>query len=135
MIYLGIDFGLKHIGLAIADGPLAEPLGEKINNDRLYPYLKNLIAAEKIDRVIIGLPDGKLAGKVRDFGASLARISGRTIIYQDETLTSREAQHKLQSSGAPLKKRRRDHRAAAALILQQFLDMLNERRIKRCLKT
>ena len=29
MKYLGIDFGLVHLGLAFADGPLAETLTEK----------------------------------------------------------------------------------------------------------
>lgn len=124
MKYLAIDFGRRHLGLALADGPLAEPLGEKINNDTLYPYLENLIEAEKIDKVVIGLPEGRLAGEVKEFGA---RLVGAEVVYQDETLTSQEAKAKLLAAGAPQKKRRRDHRAAAALILQEYLDMLKAR--------
>lgn len=125
MRYLGIDFGLKHVGLAIADGPLAEPLGEKNNNQTIFRYLNNLIETEKIDRVVIGLSEGKLAETIKIFGRKLGHLCGKDIIYQDETLTSQEAKKKLIEAGAPQKKRRLDHRAAAALILQEFLDTIN----------
>lgn len=124
MKYLGIDFGLKHVGLALADGPLSEPLGEKINNDSLCPYLNNLIATEKIDKVVIGLPEGRLAGEVKKFGG---KLKGAEVVYQDETLTSREAKSKLIAAGASQKKRRLDHQAAAALILQEYLDIIGDK--------
>lgn len=128
MKYLGIDFGLKHVGLALADGPLAEPLGEKNNNQTIFRYLDNLIAGEKIDKVVIGLPEGDLTETIKSFGAKLGQLCGKEIIYQDETLSSHEAKSKLLAAGAPQKKRRLDHQAAAALILQGFLDMMDERR-------
>lgn len=125
MKHLGIDFGLAHIGLAVADGPLAEPLGEKKNDEKIYNYLKNLITTEKIDRVVIGLPEGRLADVIKNFGTRLAPLTKREVIYQDETLTTIEAKSKLLAGGAPRKKRRLDHRAAAALILQKFLDTIS----------
>ena len=128
MRYLGIDFGLRHVGLAIADGPLAEPLGEKINNERTLEYLRKLVEDKVIDKIVIGLPEGRLAEIVKKFGAELAKLTDREVFYQDETLTSQEARLKLIEAGAPQKKRRQDHRAAAALILQGFLDIMESRR-------
>jgi len=126
MKYLGIDFGLRHVGLALADGSLAEPLGEKnySNLEELFNYLKRLGDEQEIDKIIIGLPEGKLAETVKKFGANLASLTNKAVIYQDETLSSQEAKNKLIEAGVPQKKRRRDHQAAAALILQEYLDSL-----------
>ena len=42
--------------------------------------------------------------------------------YQDETLSTKEAQAKLLQAQKPQKKRRLDHQAAATIILQAYLD-------------
>jgi len=127
MKYLGIDFGLKHLGLALAEGPLAEPLGEKKYSrpEGLFNYLNSIIVEQQIDKVIIGLPEGKLAGLVKNFGKKLAELTGREVFFQDETLSTQEAKAKLMAAHAPQKKRRFDHSAAAALILQDYLDRIN----------
>ena len=130
MRYLGIDFGLRHVGLAIADGPLAEPLGEKkyLDLGKLFNYLKRVGEEQEIDKIIMGLPEGKLAETVKKFGDDLTSFTGLEVIYQDETLSTQEARLKLIEAGKPQLKRRLDHQAAAALILQDFLDMMDERR-------
>ena len=127
MKYLGIDFGLKHVGLAVAEGPLAEPLGEKkySQQEKLFNYLNSLIIKQQIDKIVIGLPEGKLAGAVKNFGKKLTELTGREVFFQDETLSTQEAKLKLIAAHAPQKKRRFDHSAAAALILQDYLDMIN----------
>ena len=127
MKYLGIDFGLKHVGLAVAEGPLAEPLGEKkySQQEKLFNYLNSIIIKQQIDKIVIGLPEGKLAGAVKNFGKKLTELTGREVFFQDETLSTQEAKLKLIAAHAPQKKRRFDHSAAAALILQDYLDMIN----------
>lgn len=127
MKYLGIDFGLRHVGLAIADGPLADPLGEKkyTTLEELLNYLKRVCDENLIDKIVLGLPEGKLAETIKEFGTKLLELTGREVIYQDETLTSQEAKTKLLEGGSGQKKRRADHRVAAALILQQFLDSIS----------
>ena len=127
MKYLGIDFGLKHLGLAMAEGPLAEPLGEKKYSrpEGLFNYLNNLIIEQQVDKIVIGLPEGKLAGSVKKFGKKLTELTGREVFFQDETLSTQEAKLKLVAAHAPPKKRRLDHSAAAALILQDYLDRIN----------
>ena len=130
MKYLGIDFGLRHVGLAIAEGPRAEPLGERkyTTPSELFAYLKRICDEQAIDKIVIGLPEGKLAEAVKKFGKALASLANKTVIYQDETLSSQEAKNKLLAAGAPQTKRRHDHQAAAALILQEYLDMIEVRR-------
>ena len=130
MKYLGIDFGLKHVGLALADGPLSEPLGEKkyTTLSELFNYLKRLCMEQEIDKIVIGLPEGRLAETVKKFGSDLSGLTNKEVVYQDETLSSQEAKDKLLASGAPQAKRRLDHQAAAALILQEYLDMIEVRR-------
>jgi len=124
MKYLGIDFGLKHIGLSHAQGPLAAPLTQKSYQslDQLLNFLNQLIQDQKINKIIIGLPEGRLAASVKTFGSQLHSLTQLPVDYQDETLSTQEAQAKLLQAQAPQKKRRQDHRAAATQILQSYLD-------------
>lgn len=128
MRLLGIDYGLSTVGLSFAAGPLAEPLGQKhyqVQN-KLFDYLTKLIHRQKIDKIIIGLSEGKMAQKTLKFGNKLKNIINLPIIYQDETLSSFEAKAKLIQAHAPQKKRRLNHQAAATLILQYYLDSISK---------
>lgn len=124
MIYLGIDFGLKHIGLSIAEGPLAAPLTEKSysTDEKLFQFLLQIIKDQQVNFLVIGLPEGKLAQTIKIFGAKLKQLSNLPVHYQDETLSTFEAKAKLLEAHKPQKKRRLDHQAAATLILQSYLD-------------
>lgn len=128
MKYLGIDFGEKHLGLALADGPLAEPFGEKFNNQGFMSFLQKLVEIEKIEKVIVGMPEGRLEPTVKEFGNAIKEHVRIPVIFADETLSSQEARQKLIAAGAGRIKRRQIHAAAAALILQQYLDMLELRK-------
>lgn len=126
---LGIDFGLKKIGLAKTDGYLAEPLETlKVNQtpDRLLSQINLLCQKEKIERIVIGLPDSGLVEKIKKFGHDLGKMSGLPIDYQPETLTTKEAIAKMKQAGLRQKSRKKKEDAiAAALILQSWLDQKN----------
>jgi len=124
MKYLGIDFGLKNIGLSLAEGPLAEPFAQKKYKDidKLLTYLVQVCQKEKINTIIIGFPEGNLRKSVKKLGNKLKNLTNLPIFYQDETLTTKEAEQKMIQANIPQKKRRQDHRVAAALILQDYLD-------------
>jgi len=124
MKYLGIDFGLKNIGLSFAEGSLAEPLGQKKYKDfnKLLAYLVQICQKEKINIIVVGLPEGNLKKSVKNLGNNLKNLTNLPIFYQDETLTTKEAKQKMIQADIPQKKRRQDHRAAATLILQNHLD-------------
>lgn len=124
MIYLGIDFGLRHLGLSLADGPLASPLAQHsyTNETLAFNYLKKLIVDQQIQEIVIGLPEGKIGDSVKAFGGKLKALTNLQVHYQDETLSTKEAQAKLLQAQKPQKKRRLDHQAAATIILQAYLD-------------
>jgi len=124
MKILGIDFGLKNIGLALSESELAEPFGQlKITTIALLvEKLKKICLEQKIELIVLGLPEGKIATPVKQFGQNLQKTINLPLIFQDETLTSKEATQKMLEIGKPLKKRREDHVFAACLILQAYLD-------------
>lgn len=127
MKYLCIDFGLKHLGLAMADGPLAEPFGEKKYEKGIEAlnFLFQTCNEKGIEAIVFGLPEGQLADTVMNFSDQLKQLTNLPIFFQDETLSTQEAKLKLMAAHAPRKKRRLDHSAAAALILQDYLDRIN----------
>jgi len=125
MKILGIDFGKKNIGLAIAEDFLPEPHSKlKIKNEKLkIERIKRICETERIDKIVIGISEGRMARETRKFGERLKRATGLSVDYQDETLTSEEAKRLMVKIGKPKKKRREQTDAiAAALILQDYLE-------------
>ena len=119
MRLLGIDFGERKIGLAISEGPLAEPAGIVKNLEEVVRFCQE----QEIDKIAIGLSEGKSAKKQKKFGQSLAKLTGLPVEFQDETLTTKEAIRKMKEGGKKVKGRKEDA-FAASLILQEYLDRL-----------
>ena len=125
MKLLGIDFGEKKIGLAMAESGLVEPLGVV----KKLKAISRICQEQGIEKIIIGLSEGKMAKKTRQFGEQLANLTGLPIKYQDETLTSEEAKRIMVKIGKPKKKRQRQIDAiAAALILESYLERRNKQK-------
>jgi len=123
MNFLGIDFGLKRIGLAFSDSSLATPLIVLVNHQSVVFKISRLCRKHQIEKIVIGLPEGMLKKKVKKFGQKLALASSLPVVYQDETLTSQEAIAKMIEAGKGKEKRRKfQDAAAAAIILQSYLD-------------
>ncbi len=128
MKYLGIDFGLAHLGLAFADGPLlASTLTEKTyrTEAEALAFLARICEEQGVEALVFGLPEGQLALTIKSFAQKLTNLTHLPVHFQDETLSTVEAKAKLLAAGASQTKRRQDHRAAAALILQDYLDTMN----------
>ena len=127
---LGVDFGEKRIGLAVAINDLAEPLSiiEVGNLDAAVGEIAKVCQQEKIREIVVGLPldsEGRIgpaAQKAKNFGQKLGRETRLKIIFWDEALTSEEALSKMIEAGRRQKKRRRLDDVVAALILQEYLD-------------
>lgn len=114
---LGIDFGQKKIGLAIADGPLAEPFG--VVKTKNWPKsLERICQKEKVERLVVGVSEGKMAEKQKTFARCLEKILVLPVFLVDETLTSKEAIVKMRKLG----KKGEEDKFAATLLLQRFLD-------------
>ncbi|HEX6976971.1 MAG TPA: Holliday junction resolvase RuvX [Patescibacteria group bacterium] len=123
MKILGIDFGLKKLGLAISDGKLAEPYAvvRYQNEEKLINHLKGIIKKEGIEEVIVGVSEGGMGEQSKKFGEKISEFI-RTE-YQDETLTTQDANNLAISSGISRKKRKSMEDAyAASLMLQDYLD-------------
>lgn len=123
MKYLGIDFGLKRIGLAVSEGDLASPwqILEVSNfHDAINKILK-VIKEGKFEKIIVGLPEGKMAENVEGFVKALSR-EGVEVETSDETLSSKRAKELMIEQNIPQKKRRFEDAYAAAGILQEYLD-------------
>lgn len=112
MRILGIDYGRSKIGLAIAEGKLAEPWKVIIPG-----ALKKILEEERFDKIVVGISGGQMGEEQKMFAKS---IGAETF---DETLTTKEAQRLSLEAGISRKKRRSMEDAfAASLMLQSYLD-------------
>jgi len=121
---LGIDFGRAKIGLAVSEGLLAEPYSVVRYEDEkeLLEKIKVLVDKEKIDKVVVGVSEGKSAEEATSFGEKLREL-GLEIIFFDETLSTVSAQELSREAGMKRKKRKALEDAfAASVMLQSFLD-------------
>ena len=128
-----IDLGSARVGLAVSDdlGMLAHPrpyLDGK-NMGRLVDALCALAVEEGLERFVIGLPrhldgrEGSKARAARHFAHVLEQQSGLPIEMADERWTTVEALARLRDQGLDAKRsRRRVDSAAAAILLQAWLD-------------
>jgi len=124
MRLLGIDFGRAKIGLAISEGFLAEPYSviRYEQEKELLEKIKVLVDKEKIDKVVVGVSEGKSAEEATSFGEKLREL-GLEIIFFDETLSTVSAQELSREAGMKRKKRKALEDAfAASVMLQSFLD-------------
>ena len=138
---LGLDVGKKRIGVAGCDGTGLIATGLTTINCTSWTedvqQLKNIIEEREVNILVIGLPynlDGTIgfqAQKVKKFANRISRILDIPIEYVDERLTSVEAesQLKIQKKFSTRNKGAIDRRAAA-IILQQWLDMRRVKNIK-----
>ncbi len=117
MRVLGIDFGIKKIGLALSDerARLAFPLSIIPHDADAVEYITALAREHRVHTIVVGLPvsfDGheyEMAKNARTFGTHLQKVSGLTVLYENELLTSRLARA---SKSAQLPKSHRVSRPA-----------------------
>ena len=132
MRYLGIDYGKRWVGLAIADMRVNVVIPmEAIENkgeEKLLAQLNDIINGEKIDELVIGMPYSLNSQKsaqtkeTLDFARKLATGVKIPVREEDERLTSQGAA-KLAVNG--FGKETRMHSNAAALFLETFISRKN----------
>lgn len=128
MRYLGIDYGLKKMGLAISEGQIAAPFKvlEISGLNDAVSKTTHVIKKENIDRVVIGVPEsGEAKTAVRKFISKLKEsLKNKTVsvIEAPETLSSISAKNLMIDLGLGEKARQKEDAYAAAIILQDFLD-------------
>ena len=121
MKILAIDYGAKWIGLAISDDERRLAFAYKTleNNQRIFSVLSEIIKKEEAYKIVIGLPLNKQmkptqqTTETENWAEKLIKRVEVPIDFENEIFTSLAA-NKL---GA-----KNQHAAAAALILQSYLD-------------
>ncbi len=125
MKFLGVDWGLNRIGLAISEGEVASPLGtlnvQANSFDKAVAKVMAVAVEEKAQQLILGKPEGKM-GKIVEDVAKALRKQGADVVLADETLSTQEAKRTMIEMGMGQKARREDNAVAAAIILQRYLD-------------
>jgi putative Holliday junction resolvase len=133
MRLLGIDYGMKHIGIALSDPQeimaipldtiLVRPDGSHIK------AIHKIVDAYQVEKVVVGLPfnmDGSLGAagdEVIRWGKHLEEALGLPVVFWDERLTTSEAHEIL--INLKVKGKRRKHivdKIAASIILKGYID-------------
>lgn len=136
---IGLDYGAKTVGVAISDEMMltAQPL-MTIHRQRptklrqTLAQIEEILESYEVERIVIGLPkklnneEGERCEKTREFADMLSRRTGLEIIFQDERLSTAEADNLLEQGGVR-KERRKQYidKMAASLILQGYLDAMS----------
>lgn len=123
---LGIDFGLKKAGIALATSKLADPylVIRYTNVDELVEKVGDLCEKEGIGRVILGVSEGEMAISTKEFGEKLISSLNIPVELFDETLSTQDAQRLSREAGMRRSKRKEMEDAmAAAVMLQNYLDL------------
>ncbi len=130
--YLGLDYGLRRIGIAASDpaNSLAFAVGTHVEgrDGSILSHLEDLIAARSAIGIVLGLPltadgrEGDMARRVKKFAERLERDFSVEVILWDERFSSAEADRWLEGATRPTREDR--DAMAAEIILQSFLDSL-----------
>jgi putative Holliday junction resolvase len=139
---LGLDYGQKRIGLALSDPTrtIASPLTtltRRVGKRPPWPEIGRIVGENHVVAAVIGLPldlsgeEGEWAAEVRRFGDEFTRRLELPVHWIDERLSSVRAERAVRSMGlkrADREDKSRVDAAAAAIILQAFLDRASRQR-------
>ena len=126
---LGLDIGEKRVGIARVNliARLPEPLTTLTNDDSFDASFRQLVDEHQPDALVVGLPRNlqgeETAQSVfsREFSKKYLENLGLPVIFQDETLSSKEAESRL---GTAMVKKGDIDAMAAAVILEDYLQTL-----------
>ncbi len=130
---LGIDFGMKRIGLALSDPlqMLASSYKTLWNEKKVVNDICEIVDQNQIKAIVIGQPlhmsgdAGQMTDKVYKFAEKLDSHVEAPIFLWDERWTTVSAEKLLIETGmSPSRNRDKIDQLAAAYLLQGFLDRL-----------
>ncbi|MBN8643760.1 MAG: Holliday junction resolvase RuvX [Planctomycetes bacterium] len=137
MQFLGVDLGDKRTGVAAGDTvsgivspvEVIEVAVDAAGGEELLRRVAKAVGEYRPAAIVVGLPlnmdgsEGPAAKKVRAFGERLAAHTRTRVEFQDERLTSADADWAMSQSGLThkQKKKRRDALAACAILRDYLL--------------
>jgi putative pre-16S rRNA nuclease len=129
---LALDVGEKRVGVALCDETqtLARPLLtlKRASKKEDFARLAALCREHVIEKVIVGLPktlrgeDGPQAQRVRRYAAELQAALNTPIEFWDERFSSVDAHERLTAVSRKPRAKGDIDSAAAAIVLQEYLD-------------
>lgn len=131
MRVLGLDVGTKRIGISVSDalGIIATPIPAigREPEDKAIEKIKTLCKNYNAETIVVGLPKhmngtiGEQAQDCIDFAKNFE--DEYKIVFEDERLTSRQAERNLATVGKKYTKNKGlVDTESACIILQQYLD-------------
>jgi len=134
MRVLGIDYGDRHLGLALSDTLwlTAQPFGSyslKASEEENRKFFQELAAKYEVGEIVIGFPlrmdgsSGTRAAKTREFASWLEKAVHVPIKFWDERLTTQEAIGLLRQQKVRRKhKKSVEDQISAVIILSAYLE-------------
>jgi len=131
---LALDIGEKTIGTALSDEAETRAIpGQTLlrgeSSRKAASAVREVVQLNEVREIVIGLPlmmdgtEGVQVEKVKDFVATLRNYIRIPIYYQDERLSTLEAERPMMAMGVSWKERKeRVDSIAASLFLQTYLD-------------
>ena len=139
MRVLALDLGDKRIGVALSDptGTLASPHATLTSSTQASDVeaVLRLVSEHEVELVVVGLPlslSGNMGPQGRRASGFARALSDRAVVpvqLLDERFSTVQAQRLLRETGVqPSRQKARVDAAAAAVVLQAFLDSGGARR-------
>ncbi|PIP51475.1 Holliday junction resolvase RuvX [Candidatus Berkelbacteria bacterium CG_4_10_14_0_8_um_filter_35_9_33_8] len=124
---LALDIGDKQTGVAVLNTILAISL-ESLETTKLLEFIQNYALQKKIQKIIIGLPvnddgsENEQCQKIRNWAEKIDILGEFEIIFENEFLSSIEAQNNLRVLGlSPKEIKIKEHSEVARILLEQYL--------------
>lgn len=125
---LALDVGGRRVGVAVASlaARLPRPLATLVRDGDFFSTLQDLIEAENAEALVIGFPRGQdgqhtaQTGAIETFADELRRHCELPVHFQDESVTSKQAEAELKARGKAYQRGDIDA-LAATYILEDFL--------------
>lgn len=127
-VIMALDVGQARIGVALAslEARLPSPFRTLSHNENTFDELKQIIEAQHVTQIVVGLPRGlegqttQQTNQTEAFIQRLQQAFDLPIDRQDEALTSQKARNELDARGKPYAKGDIDA-LAATYILEDWL--------------
>ncbi|MCH2211413.1 MAG: Holliday junction resolvase RuvX [Fuerstiella sp.] len=130
---LGIDYGTVRVGISVCDEnqQLASPLHnyQRVSRQADQQFFRKQVKEYKIAGFVVGLPlhmkgdESRISSEARRYGQWLNSVTRLPVTFQDERLSSVQADVLLSATELTKKQRKaRIDKLAAQILLQNWLD-------------
>ena len=126
---MALDVGTKRIGVALSDylNVIATPYItlSRVPEEKAIEEIFKIAKDNRVEKIVVGIPinmDGTQGGQADDCIKFSQKLKGFDIIYEDERLTSEEAESRLKARKIDFRKNKGlVDMESACVILEQYL--------------